>query len=239
MTFIRAKTDETDAQLILDYTQRMAFLAWSPPREEVLSLQMITRRIVQLKVERTREINRLHAHGFRGDAPDVVGRDIEVHIRHLDRRLAHLEQKALEVVNATPCLEAPFERLLSIPGIGPASALRLLAELLVLPEDMQARQWVAHAGLDPRPHDSGTSVHKAPRITKTGNTYLRAALYMPALVALQNQANIRAFYDKLIDAGKKPMQAVVAVMRKLLHTIFGILKHNQDFEGQKFYKMAA
>jgi transposase len=66
------------------------------------------------------------------------------------------------------------------------------------------------------------------------NRYLRAALYMPALVAIQHEPNVKAFYNKLVAAGKKPMQAVVAVMRKLLHVIWGMLKHDQDFDGNKF-----
>jgi transposase len=97
---------------------------------------------------------------------------------------------------------------------------------------------VAHAGLDPRPYESGTSVHRPRRISKVGNRHLRAALYTPALVAIQHQPNVKAFYDKLIAAGKKPMQAVVAVMRKLLHAIWGMLKHDQDFDGNKFFKIA-
>jgi transposase len=116
--------------------------------------------------------------------------------------------------------------------------MRLLAELLVLPDDLAAPQWVAHAGLDPRPYESGTSVHRPRRISKVGNRHLRAALYMPALVAIQHEPNVKAFYNKLVTAGKKPMQAVVAVMRKLLHAIWGMLKHDQDFDGNKFFKIA-
>jgi transposase len=71
----------------------------------------------------------------------------------------------------------------SASGIGPPSAIKLIGELMVLPADMQAAQWVAHAGLDPRPHESGTT-HKPRRISKAGNHYLREALYMPALVAI-------------------------------------------------------
>ena len=100
---------------------------------------------------------------------------------------------------------------------------------------MTARQWVAHAGLDPRHHDSGTSIHKPARISRAGNRYLRAALFMPALVATQHDPNIRAFYQKLVDRGKTKMQAIVAVMRKLLHALHGRLHTDSDFVGEKFY----
>ena len=98
---------------------------------------------------------------------------------------------------------------------------------------------VSHADDTSRLNESGTSVHRPRRISKVGNRHLRAALYMPALVAIQHEPHVKAFYNKLITAGKKPMQAVVAVMRKLLHAIWGMLKHDQDFDGEKFFKLAA
>jgi len=233
----RAKTDTIDAQLILDFAQRMSFVAWQPPSDEVLQLQAITRRITQLKVEITRERNRLHADQYRANATHLIEQDIQVHIRHIERRIQHLEEKGLALVSSVAELSTPFQRLLSIPGIAAVSALRLIAELAVLPKDMKPPQWVAHAGLDPRPYESGSSVHPPRRITKAGNKYLRAALYMPALVAIRHQPNVKAFYEKLIEAGKKPLQAIVAVMRKLLHAIWGVWKYNQVFDGQKFYKI--
>jgi anaerobic selenocysteine-containing dehydrogenase len=80
--------------------------------------------------------------------------------------------------------------------------VHILAELAVLPEDMSVRQWVAHAGLDPRTFESGTSVHKRPRMSKVGNSHLRSALYMPALVAVQREPRVRAFYDALLAADR-------------------------------------
>ena len=74
---------------------------------------------------------------------------------------------------------------------------------------------------------------------KLNLAYLRTALYMPALVAIRHQPQVKAFYDKLIAAGKNPRLAITAVMRKLLHTIWGIWKYDQDFDGQKFYRIAA
>ena len=128
-----------------------------------------------------------------------------------------------------------YTRVISTRGIARTSALHLLAELLILPSDMSARQWVAHAGLDPRAFDSGTSIHKPARISRRGNHYLRAALYMPAMVAAHHDPHVKAFYGKLVAKGKTKMQAIVAVMRKLLHAIHGMLRTDSDFLGEKFF----
>jgi transposase len=235
----RGKTDAIDAVVILEFISRMPFVPWQPPPPETFELRTIARRIKTLTKMLSQERNRLHAATQSAEASLVVRRDIEVDIRHLERRIAQLSAQALAVVRQHQHLEQAFEYLVSVPGIATASATQILAELAVLPPDMTVRQWVAHAGLDPRPFESGTSVHKPSRVSKAGNKYLRAALYMPALVAIQHEPNVRAFYEKLLAGGKKPMQANVAVMRKLLHSIYGMLRTHADFDGEKFFAMAA
>ena len=116
--------------------------------------------------------------------------------------------------------------------------MQLLPELLVLPDDMTVRQWVAHAGLDPRACQSGTSVDKPARISKLGNAHIRRALFMPSLVAVQHEPHVKAFFDTLVARGKTPLQAYVAVMRKLLHAIYGMFRTNTDFVAEKFYVVA-
>lgn len=233
----RAKTDALDAGVILAFLERMPFQPWQPPGEEVLQLQALTRRLAQLKVIVTQETNRLQADQHRQALGPQIRQDLQRHLRHLQRSIQRLEAQALQLVQDYPPLQETFTRLISVKGIATTSALQLMAELLVLPEDLQPEQWVAQAGLDPRPRESGTSVHKPRFISKAGNKYLRAALYMPALVALQHQPNVKAFYQKLLRAGKKKMQAIVAVMRKLLRCLWGMLKHQQDFDGNKFYQL--
>ncbi len=79
---------------------------------------------------------------------------------------------------------------------------------------------------------------KKPRLSKAGNKYIRQALYMPALVATRFEPNIRGYYMHLIeDNGLKKVQAVCAVMRKLLHAIHGMLKDKKEFDGTRFYTL--
>ena len=90
---------------------------------------------------------------------------------------------------------------------------------------------VAYAGLNPRQHQSGTSVDRATRISKIGNAVLRAALYMPALSALRYNPAIVALVTRLKSRGRlKPKQIVVAAMRKLLVLCFGVLKTGKPFD---------
>ena len=237
-SMLRSKNDPIDAASTLEYAIRMPFVPWEPPSREVLEVRAISRRVSALTVERTREKHRLHSMQASRESSRFVVNDIEVNIRHLDRRIDGLTSEAQKVIQENPETAKLFGLLVSVKGIAATSAVQILPELLVLPTGMNPRQWVAHAGLDPMEYKSGSSVDRPIRISKVGNKNLRRALYMPALVASRREPNVRAFYQHLLEKGKKPLQALVAVMRKLLHAIFGMFKSDQEFDGEKFYKMA-
>lgn len=234
----RGKTDSLDATTILGFLEAMPFRAWRPPSQNILEIQHICRRIVQLNTELTRERNRHKAANRLGAWARVVANDTAVNLRHIQRRIDQLEKTVLKLIECVPELSEKLELLISTTGIARKTGPRILAELLMLPGDMTAPQWVAHAGLDPRPYESGTSTNKPRRVTKAGNRYLREALYFPALVASRRDPNVKAFYQALLDRGKKPLQAIVAIMRKLLLAIWGMFKNNQTWNGEKFYRMA-
>ena len=233
----RSKTDRVDAATLCEFAQRMAFVAWQPPEPAVLELRAIARRMQALTVEATRERNRLGHARATASTPAVVLNDIEVNLRHLERRLDEMQRQAMKVVRADARLVAAYAHVTSVRGIGDKTAVMLLPELLVLPDGLSVRQWVAQAGLDPRRHQSGTSVEKRERISKVGNAHVRRALFMPAMVAARWEPHVRAFYERLLARGKTPRVAQVAVMRKLLHAVYGMLKHDRDFDGEKFYRM--
>lgn len=235
----RSKTDRTDALSLLEFVRRMEFEVWTPPSRSILALRAFSRRIQALLVARAQEKNRLHADESVEATPIAIRESIERHIDAINAEIASLTESALDVVQPDATLSSRFAHLVSVKGIAQASAITLLAELSVLPADMSPRQWVAHSGIDPRHFESGSSVRGAVRISKVGNRHLRAALFLPAMVASQHEPRVRAFYQKLLARGKKPMQALVAVMRKLLHAIHGMFQHDADFDGTKFFAETA
>ena len=99
---------------------------------------------------------------------------------------------------------------------------------------MSAKQLVAMAGLDPRTHQSGSSVNKKPRRSKAGNRYLRIALFMPALSAARHDHNVRAYQHLIENRGLKKRQARCAVMRKLLQAIHAMLKNRTLYRQPLF-----
>lgn len=115
----------------------------------------------------------------------------------------------------------------------------ILAELPELEQFDDARQLAAWAGLTPRHHTSGTSGKTQTPITKIGSAYLRRGLFMPAMTARVYNPLLKTFADRLKANGKKPKSIIIAIMRKLIHQIYGIIKSGQPYNPQKRGFMAA
>ena len=234
-----SKTDAVDANTLAEYAERMDFVAWTRPSTERLALRSFARRINALTRQKAAGKNHLHALSFAKDTPKAVLKDASLTISQLEKRIAKLTREALTLIGKHPELKRVLELLLSVKGIAETSAVALMGELLLLPPGLSHREWVKFAGLDPRAHDSGKSVHKLARLSKAGNRHIRAALYMPALSAKQHDLHVKAYFQHLVDNGKKPLQAVCAVMRKLLHAIHGMLKNDKPFDNSRFYALPA
>ncbi|MCS3903554.1 transposase [Methylohalomonas lacus] len=230
-----SKTDPVDAALLAEYGARMTPPVWTPPEAIHLALRDIGRQINRLTGARTQAKNRLHALTAKQMTPQLLIDDEQQAIDALDQRLDRLQQAARELIDDCPVLAQQFQVMTAAKGIGQASAIALLAELAVLPDHLKAAQVSRHAGLDVRLNQSGSSVHKPGRLAKTGNAYLRAALFMPALSAVRHDPRARAFYESLIQRGKKKIQALCAVMRKYLTGLWACLRDNTPFDSAKLF----
>lgn len=230
-----SKTDFVDADTLAKYAERMPFVSWVRPTDEAMALRVFSRRIHALTDLKTVAKNQAHALSFIAATPKEVMRDLQLSVTQLEKRILALNKAALKHIDAFEVLKNAFTLLVGVTGIAQTSAIALLGELLLLPSGLNHAQWVKFAGLDPKHFRSGTSVDKKARISKAGNHYIRAALYMPALSAKRHDPYVKAFFDHLIDMGKTPMQAVCAVMRKLLHALHGMLTNNQPFDNTRFY----
>lgn len=230
----RSKTDKVDASTLLEYVRRMEFTPWEAPSPAVQEVRELGRRLTELVHTSVEEKNRLHAKKTAALSRAVIT-DIEQHVTQLKKRIKAIETAAIKVITADEDLRAQYEILLAATGIGARSAILLLTELAVLDPTMTVRQIVAYAGLDPRVYESGTSVHQPARISKVGNARLRATLYMTALSAIRHDRGARLFFARLVARGKKKMQAIVAVMRKMLHGIWTALQRRVAFDSSVLF----
>lgn len=220
---VRIKNDKVDAGIIARFCLAMHPEPWSPAPPKIQQLQSLVRRVDALITMRTQELHRL------GTAQDTVELSIREHIAYLDTQIESLKRQIADLIKNDPDLKIKGDLLKSIPGIGEATIAAIFAELHMFERCDHVQKVVAFIGLAPRQFISGSSIKGKPRLSKIGHARLRKALYMPALVSIQCNPIIQVFYHRLKEKEKNGKVIVCAIMRKLVHLIFGILRSGKPF----------
>lgn len=216
-----AKTDALDAGILAEFAQRVRPDPRPLPDEAAQLLDGLLTRRRQLVDMLTAEKNRL------GFARGPVKRDINRHIRWLEKRLADVDSDLQDAIAANPLYQAKVDLLRSVPGVGPVTTLTLIAELPELGH-LSRHQIAALVGVAPLNRDSGTMRGK--RMVWGGRAPVRAVLYMAALVGIKHNPVLRQFYERLRAASKPFKVAVTACMRKLLTILNAMLHQNRRWD---------
>lgn len=223
----RTKTDKTDAKLIVRFglSHLPRLRAWQPLTPAMRTLVALTRRLDDLKALRQMERNRLET------ADPAVHASLHAVLDLLDAQIHATEAALSKHIDDDPDLRRRRHLLVSIKGISDLTAARVMAELGDIERFGDVRALVAFVGLNPALRQSGTWRGHV-RVSKIGSSLLRAALYMPAVVAMQYNPSIHAMAQRLRARGKPGKVIVVAAMRKLLHIVYGVLKSGRDFDSK-------
>jgi transposase len=221
----RTKTDKVDAELIARFCLTQKPQVWTPPPVEVRELQALVRRLDALIEMHTMELNRLSS----GVSSTEVKESLESVISHLQQQIARTEKLIRQQIKNHPGLRAERDLLLSIPGLGEATVARLMSEINFHQYE-SAREVAAFAGLVPRLRESGKSVRGRARLSKMGTPRIRRSLYFPAITALRCNPKIKEWASGLRERGKCEMQIIGAVMRKLIHLAYGVLKSGKAYD---------
>ena len=218
-----AKTDRIDAEVIAHFGQAADVEPRPLASEDALELEaLVTRRRQIVRMRAAEQVRRQQT------LPVVQVR--------IDRVLALLKQELKEIDNdlskrlrETPIWREREELLRSVPGVGPTLTFTLVAEM---PEmgTLTRRQIAALVGVAPLARDSGK--HRGARTCWGGRANVRAALYMPTLAAVRCNPVLRAFHDRLVEAGKPKKVVLTACMRKLLTILNAMVKHNTRWNPQ-------
>lgn len=221
----RVKTDPVDAAMLARFGATLhpeVPSACDPTLDQLAELLAARRALVK---DRTAARNRAQTRTLA-----VLQRQSEQHLRQIEAHIEEIDAARQAILAQSPALRARFDILLSIPGIGPATAFALLIEMPELGA-MEAKQAASLAGLAPVARQSGTWVGKS-RI-QGGRAGVRHELYMPALVAIRFNAPLKAKYDALLSAGKPAKVAIVAIMRKLVVLANALLRDHRRWSAER------
>ncbi len=215
-----AKTDTIDATVLGLFAERVRPAIRPVPDEAHQELVALITRRRQLLDMLTAERNRL------ATARAAVRPGLKRHVQWLTRRVAETDNDLTTTIQQSPLWRAHDDLLRSVPGVGPVTAASLTA---LLPElgRLSRREIASLVGVAPLNQDSGQ--RRGRRAIWGGRAVVRAPLYMATLVATRRNPVIRAFYQRLRGAGKPPLVALIAAMRKLLTILNAMVKQQQPW----------
>jgi transposase len=216
-----AKTDALDAQVLAHFAEAIRPTPRPLPEPERQALAALLTRRRQVLAMLVAEQQRL------GTAALALRPRIEAHIAWLRQERDDLDQALQHEVRQSPAWRADDDLLQSVPGIGPVVATTLIADLPELGQ-LDRKQIAALVGVAPFNCESG--ILRGRRIIWGGRAQVRAALWMGTLVAVQHNPVIRAFYARLLAAGKPKKVALTACMHKLLIILNALLRHRTPWQ---------
>jgi len=229
---VRQKTDKSDSEVIAQFCMQNNPILWSPKPRENKELHEINVRVDALKAELNRLINALEMEYIN----ETVKKSIDEEIKFVKKAIKDLEIEAKKIVKENEKLKKHFDILTSIKGVGAKTALTILADMPDVDKFENAKQYAAFIGVTPSHFQSGTSINGKSRISKLGSKRIRKILYMSALVAKNKNKHFEKFVRKLEKKGKAAKVIIVAIMRKLMHLFYGMLKKNNDFNENLAFK---
>ena len=218
-----AKTDALDAQVLAHFGEATKPDLRPLPDDSTRELQALLARRSQVVEMVTAEKNRCRT------ATQRLQPQIQEHIRYMEKQLKELEQGLSELLSSSPVWRTKEKLLGSVPGVGPVLTVTLLAGLPELGR-LDRREIASLEGVAPFNRDSGTLRGK--RTVWGGRSSVRATLYMATLAATRYNSVMRAFYQRLLEAGKPKKVALTACMRKLLTILNAMLKHNLSWNSK-------
>lgn len=223
----RNKTDKLDSQVIAAFCASQQPAAWQPPSAAERQLRARVRHRQALIKTRTQQKNRL------ADCTDeAVRASLQRLIEALDSEISQVEQQISQLIAQEPTLRERKRLLSSITGLGPVAVHTIMAEMYDLADYTDAHAAAADAGVHPRHHESGSTIRRRATMSKQGKAAIRSVLYFPALTAMRHNPLIQAFVERLRRRNKPTMVIIGAVMRKLIHLAYGVLKNRTPFDPE-------
>jgi transposase len=215
-----AKTDLVDAAVLAAFARAIRPAVRPLKDADTRELDDLVTRRRQLIDMRVQETLRL------GTASKVQRKSVAAHIAWLDKRIVKLDDDLIKRLRASDAWRTKDDLLRGIPGVGAITSLTMLAKCPEL-GDMNRREIAALVGVAPRANDSGK--HRGKRFVWGGRADVRAVLYMATVSAIRCNKDIKAFAERLKQAGKPAKVVIVACMRKLLTIMNAMMKDNSQW----------
>ena len=227
---VKTKTDIIDARIIARMGAERKLSLWEPPLPIFKQLRDLTRAYSELMKEKTAFSNRLHALNSSYEPLALIVKSNKSIIKKLDEQLVRFKAEIEKIIYSESWLAEKVKKVLTIKGVGLMTVAVILAETQGFEFVDNIRQLCSYAGYDVVQRESGTSVQGKTRISKKGNSWIRAALHFPALVASRHNENLKNTYLRINEKKPSKMIGATALQRKILVLIYTLWKNDTVYD---------
>lgn len=226
----RSKTDALDSRMLSMLGLERTIRLWYPPSLSLQQLKALSRERSSLLKDKTVETNRQGAILSSIHNNTHASKRHKARLKLLNLQIASIEQEMRCLISKDHALKRKLSYLESIPGISFITAATIVGETLGFESITNGKQLASYAGYDVVLRESGNFKGKT-RISKKGNSYIRAALHMPSMTCVRCNPTLRTFYNRLKPNKAKPLVALIAVQRKLLILMFTLWRNEENYDA--------
>lgn len=227
---VKTETDKTASEAIARFGLERKLDLWKKPNELFRQIKQVTREREQIMDQKTVIKNQIHAEKQEALPNKSSLKRMNIRLKLLTKQEKEIHEELVTLTKKDPEVKNNVKLLLTIPGVGLLTAATVLGETSGFDLIRNRRQLTSYAGLDVKLKESGTSVHKKPKISKRGNKHLRKALHMPALSSIRHNAHSKEIFVRLVSRNGIKMKAIVAVQRRLLELMYTICKTQKSYD---------
>ncbi|MGB5499783.1 MAG: IS110 family transposase [Maribacter sp.] len=227
----RSKTDALDSRMLSMLGLERGLRLWHPPSIELQQLKALSRERSSLLKDRTVETNRQGAIASSVHGNAKTSKRHKARLRLLNIQIGSIEEEMRDLISKDEVLKKKLGFLESIPGISFISAATVVGETLGFESMTTGKQLASYAGYDVVLRESGSFKGKT-RISKKGNSHIRAALHMPSMTCVRCNPTLKQFYARLKPKKAKPLVALIAVQRKLLILMFTLWRSEEKYDAE-------
>lgn len=232
----KSKTDQIDAKILAQMGLERKLDSWKPASQNMISIKRLCRERTTLQDHKTAALNQMHARKS-SHLPEKSSQNRSLKlIKFIEKQIKEVEESIKQVVKTDPDLKEKVDKICKVKGLGLITVIAVIAETDGFALFKNKAQLVSFAGYDVVQRESGTSVKGTTRISKKGNSYIRRALYFPALTAVKYEPQFKDFYQRVFEKSFIKMKGYVAVQRKLLVLIYTLYKKEEPYDPQYLFK---
>lgn len=235
MGFVRGKNDKIDANriaLFIEKNQKESTL-WKPATKSIKQLKvLITERNSRIKIKRTL-LKQKHDYKLMKSIEldkELIKLNKQLTLS-IEKQIKAFETRIQQIINDNETLNKQAKLIKSVPGVGKVLSWYMLAKTEGFTKITEPRKMACFSGVVPFEHQSGTSVHRRPKVSFYADKSIKSILHLGALSAIQYENDLGIYYRRKVAEGKNKMSVINAIRNKIIHRIFAVIKKEEVYQN--------